>query len=386
MKSKEKDQELDLFYLKESDKKQTVKKNQKAKRMQEKKKKQKKEFEGELNKTKNKGKNEKQRAKEEEKKKKHREKRIQKKIEKNKKEREKQDKDYIEDVKFELENDIAINLAQKNKESSVKKEKKPKVQNKKPVNKKKEKALKRIKRFFQIIFLISIIIGIVAFAFTSPIFNITEIKVIDNSKVPTETIQSLSQIQIGQNIFNFNNKDVINRVLENSYINEVEVKRILPTTIQISVKERQAAYTIMLLDKYVYIDNQGYILEISSANNELIVLENYTTPEVDLVPNKRLNEEDLEKIDDVNKILNSSKDSGIDEKITGINIQDDSNYILYLAHDSKIIHIGDVSNMSEKIIYAIAMLNEEEGIKGDIFVNGDLNGKFKPYFRENVDI
>ena len=31
-----------------------------------------------------------------------------------------------------------------------------------------------------------------------------------------------------------------------------------------------------------------------------------------------------------------------------------------------------------------AIIEKEKGKEGDIFVNGDLNNKFQPYFREKV--
>lgn len=55
-----------------------------------------------------------------------------------------------------------------------------------------------------------------------------------------------------------------------------------------------------------------------------------------------------------------------------------------MQEQEKNIYLGDKSNLSNKIIYAKAILNETEGIAGDIYVNGDLNNKFKPYFRKKI--
>ena len=45
-----------------------------------------------------------------------------------------------------------------------------------------------------------LIIGGVIFALVSPIFNIKEIQVTNNNQIATETIVSLSQLQVGQNL------------------------------------------------------------------------------------------------------------------------------------------------------------------------------------------
>ena len=34
----------------------------------------------------------------------------------------------------------------------------------------------------------------------------------------------------------------------------------------------------------------------------------------------------------------------------------------------------------------MAIIEAEKGKQGDIFVNGDLNNKFQPYFREKVQL
>ena len=42
------------------------------------------------------------------------------------------------------------------------------------------------------------------------------------------------------------------------------------------------------------------------------------------------------------------------------------------------------TNLSNKMLYVISIIEAEKGKQGDIFVNGDLNNKFQPYFREKV--
>ncbi len=71
--------------------------------------------------------------------------------------------------------------------------------------------------------LIIIIAGII-FALVSPIFNIKEIDVSNNEQIKTETIVSLSQLNLGQNIFKFNKNKVNKNIKTNAYIESVEKK------------------------------------------------------------------------------------------------------------------------------------------------------------------
>ena len=42
------------------------------------------------------------------------------------------------------------------------------------------------------------------------------------------------------------------------------------------------------------------------------------------------------------------------------------------------------SNLSNKMLYVMAILEEEKDVAGEIFANGDLNSDFRVYFREDV--
>ena len=61
-----------------------------------------------------------------------------------------------------------------------------------------------------------------------------------------------------------------------------------------------------------------------------------------------------------------------------------NDYTIYLEEKKKKIHIGNTSNLSNKMLYILAIMEQEDGKEGDIYVNGDLNNKFQPYFREKV--
>lgn len=250
---------------------------------------------------------------------------------------------------------------------------------KKKVQKKKKK-----NKSHKIIILLSIIIGMIIFAMITPIFNITEIKVEGNSKIDKETIISLSGLSTGENIFRNLKSKVETNIKENSYIKEATMKRMLPSTIEIRIEEREVAYQIELIDGYIYIDNQGYILENSSENAKVPVLQGMTTSQDDLLNSKRLNTEDLNKLNTIIKIMNSARSIEIGDLITTINAEDINEYILYLKSENKYIYLGDASNLNNKILYIQMMLKEEKGNSGIIFVNGDLNKGFKPYFREDV--
>lgn len=302
---------------------------------------------------------------------------------KKQKEREKRinEKKKLEnEEEFDFDTETVINMTNKNK---LKKDE----ENRKKITrqeKKRKKRIKKIKFFLKIFLLIGIIAGGIAFALTSPIFNIKDISVENNVTIPSDTIISLSGLKTGENIFKFYKANIIEQIKENPYVESVEIHRKFPSTVQINITERVATYSVDYMGKYAYINSQGYILEISEDSKKIPVIQGATTNEDDIKPGNRLNNEDLKRLEQVIRIMDASKGAGLDTQITSIDISDENEYSIYLNEEKKRVYLGDSSNLSNKMLYVQAIVEQEKGKEGDIFVDGELNNKFNPYFREKV--
>lgn len=247
------------------------------------------------------------------------------------------------------------------------------------------KKMRKIKNFIKWTILLGIIIGVMVFLCTSDLFNICEIQIIGNRQVTQEQILELSAIKLGDNIFLCNQIKTKKTLTSNPYVEDVKITRKLPDKMQIQITEKQKAYIIELDTGFAYLDNQGYVLEIADIKLGMPVLQGYSTINEEILPGSRLCDEDLERLGDVLKIIKSSNEIQIQEKITTIDIENKNNYILTLQELKKVIYIGDKSNLANKMLYIKAMLEREEGKEGKIFVNGRLNEGFEPYFREETN-
>lgn len=281
---------------------------------------------------------------------------------------------------FDLETEQLIQMTNKNrikKEERITKQKEIK-------EKKRQKRNKRVKLFFKLFLFIILIGGAIIFAMTSPIFNIKEIKVTNNTHVPSDTIISLSEIKLDENIFKFYKGDASNNIKGNAYIENVDIERKIPNTVEIKVEERIPKYSVDFMGKFMYINSQGYFLELSEDNKNLTIIHGITTEEEKVIPGNRLNNEDLTRLEEVMKIMSSANENGLEGKVTSVDISNKNDYTIYLEEKKKKIHIGNTANLSNKMLYVLAIMEQEEGKEGDIYVNGDLNNKFQPYFREKV--
>ena len=241
----------------------------------------------------------------------------------------------------------------------------------------KEEQIKRInvkKIIISISILLVIALGGTIYYLTTPVFNITDIKVYGNEKNSPETYISLSKINLGTtNIFAINNIGINKNLKENAYVEEVKLERKLPNTIELHITERKVFYQIKYSDIYIFLDNQGYILEISEEKKDIPVIEGFSTIKGNINVGQRLLEEDLIKLNVVAKFINHCKYNTIENKITDIDVTEDTNYIVYFKKDKKTVYLGDASNLNERLSLLKTILTNEKDKEIEIFMNGNLN-------------
>lgn len=284
------------------------------------------------------------------------------------------------------EDDIELRLGIEDEIYKEKRKKQPVKRKAKLTPKQQEIARKKRKIIFRLIkwtSLVIVLIGGGIYFLLSPFFNIKTITIVGNEKITQETINSLSGIELEQNTFKISKSKVEQNIKTNSYIDSVKVKRQLPDGIEIQVVERKTAYMLTLGNAYVYMNKQGYLLEISQEKLEFPIITGILTTEDQIQEGNRLCTEDLQKLSSVIQIMDSANNNDIGKLITKINISDKQDYVLELKSEKKNVHVGDASNLSTKMLYVKKVLQNEKKKEGDIFVNTDLSTK-GAIFREKV--
>ena len=140
----------------------------------------------------------------------------------------------------------------------------------KPYRIKKKKSIFRSKFLWLTILILIIFGGIFYLLYLSPYFQIKEIKISGNEKVPTEKILSPVQKEIGQKLLFFSTKSIFlvnlsqikKGILDNfPQIAEVEIKRRLPSSLGIDVSERQGIANFCQEEQCFLLDGEGVIFE-----------------------------------------------------------------------------------------------------------------------------
>lgn len=306
------------------------------------------------------------------------------------------DNDYIIGVSSSDSNNTKIKKQKKNqrkdkrKKNTHNKQKKERniVNNK---NEMKKECKKTRGTIVKIVIIIVLFVGAGCFLCLSPAFNVEQIVVEKNNKISSETISSLSKIELYKNMFLIKKSDIIENIEKNPYINSVKVSRKFPNKIKIVVEERIEKYLIEFgEEKYAIVDGQGYILDITSQRIDgLPILVGIKTPTDQLIDIKnnsaRLVEEDLKKLDVVASVVETAKNYEVLNFITKIDISDSSDYKLTLEEEQKIVYLGSNKDINTKIQYMKEILNNEKGKKGEIYLNRELTSSKPPFFRESVN-
>ena len=251
------------------------------------------------------------------------------------------------------------------------------------INKQKEmerKKRKKRKATLIMILLLLVIGGVSAYLLTSPSFNIQKISIKGNQLISNQTVIQLSGIKIGDNIFS--KPGIITKVKlkQNGYIQDAVINKIYPNEIEIEVTERKRQFQIKTeAEGYIYIDEQGYILEYAIDKLEVPTIIGMDIKQSDVGTLDRLDENDLNKMENILQIREEFNNIQIADKVTQIKVSDE--YIISLENDGITINLGDATNLKNRMYYVNAILKQEAGNRGTIYVNGNFNEGFSAYFR-----
>ena len=279
-----------------------------------------------------------------------------------------------------LDDEIIIGVDKKKAPSKKKKTSKKTSTKKNSQNQNVKHKKGKIRKQAKVVFGIILFIVLTILLLCSPIFDIKNVEVIGNSKISKEKIISFSGIELHTNIFKFNKGLIRENIKGNAYIENVEITRKIPSTVQINVEEREAKYMLQFADSYVYINNQGYMLEISNERLEVPILIGFTTDLSNIKAGNGINVADLNKMNMVIKIYEAAKSNGLGDLVTKIDISNEKNYTIILEKEGKTVYLGDCSELNTRILYLKSILETSQGKSGELFLNVDLNSQ-EAYFR-----
>lgn len=203
--------------------------------------------------------------------------------------------------------------------------------------KKQYKVDKKLKRK-RIVVMIMLSIFFIALLFMilltqTTLFTIKNINIENNNVIEKEKIILASGITRGENIFKINKKTIEKNLLNHPYIKTATIKTKFPDSINIDITERKETLVYDNNGNYIYIDNEGVILNNLSTKKDknIPILESddkLDPKEDEYISNilKLLNEHNKNKYEfNIEKIIKQNKhttlvlSSGIKVALEGVN-------------------------------------------------------------------
>ena len=244
---------------------------------------------------------------------------------------------------------------------------------------KQQQMRKKIRRNFFYVFLFVLITAIfVAVAFIV-LLKVRNITVEGNDRYTTDEILSAVTVSVGENMYDFNTEELADEVkIALPYISDIEVRRKLPSTLELSVSEKSALV-------YMKINNEIFML-----SSDLLVLEMTTDTTkteglMELIPGnlkrcivgEKIEFTDTYSLETLNNILN-----GINKQLTEgeiVEIDMSSRFAIWLKYTDRFsVFVGNSENCELKMKFLKKIISQiETGKKGRIDVSNVAKGAFK---------
>ena len=209
--------------------------------------------------------------------------------------------------------------------------------------------------------LIVILIGLFsAFLHVSKTYTITNVYVEGNIHYTDEEIMNMIMTDnLSKNSIylsmKYKNKDITGI----PFIEKMDVEVLAPDTVRINVYEKAVAGYVKYLDRYIYFDRNGYVVETSKDPSDDVPLVLGLSFDY-IVLHEKLpveNEEVFAEILDITQLLNKYA-------LNADKIFFDSDYHLYVYFENVEVSLGTNDNIDEKVIQLQYILPELQGKSG----------------------
>ncbi|NLM04580.1 MAG: FtsQ-type POTRA domain-containing protein [Clostridiales bacterium] len=131
---------------------------------------------------------------------------------------------------------------------------------------KKKHRSKKFKKIMTILsFIILFLLWSIYILLNSDLLNLKTVEIYGNEILEEEEIIETGKIIFNRNILQFKLTELENNIISHPYIKEVNIKRKLPQTLTITVREREKYAIIPYMGSYIYIDQDKVVLESSDS-------------------------------------------------------------------------------------------------------------------------
>lgn len=193
----------------------------------------------------------------------------------------------------------------------------------------------------------------------TPAFNIRAVTVTGNSALTAEQIVKSSGIITGRNILRVNSNAAEKSLEKIPMIKNADILLKFPSTVEIAVEECARAAYIKYMDKYVCIDKNGKILEVSkTADNANLIIVTGVSPK-EFIAGKSLVLKDADKLEALKSLLSEIEEAVyLPNAVKSIDFSD-KNKITMVMDNEIIVNMGKNESLQYKMAYLTKTLETQ---------------------------
>jgi cell division protein FtsQ len=190
-------------------------------------------------------------------------------------------------------------------------------------------------------------------------FKLRTVDISGNTELSKDEVLKLSGLRLERNIFNISLKDIAEKIEMDKRVKKVEVRRVLPAKIQISVEEKKPDLLV----------NSKYLPELYgiSKEGEIIPLRDYYSYDLPLInglrvrnlkPYSQAKDPEIQIALSFYKMVEEESPSFL-EKISELNLEDENNLVVILVKTGAKIFFGtgDFKEKFKRFIWLNHKLN-----------------------------
>ncbi len=200
-------------------------------------------------------------------------------------------------------------------------------------------------RFFKGIIFLVVSAAVLAFFVYVPFFTLSEIKLVGAKYLTQEDIMKIGDIYMGEQLFRLETDVVQSRLSKDLRIEEVSVRRHLPHTLEINIKERRPLATIVCDYGYLDLDRNGVIIDSYKSLKTMQIPMINGAAVRDMYIGDEVEDEQVKKILDFLQRLNEETLNRLSE----IAIVEENYIVMYTDTARPVqIRIGKLERLDEK--------------------------------------
>ena len=200
-------------------------------------------------------------------------------------------------------------------------------------------------RFFRGLIFLVVSAAVLSFFVYVPFFTLQEIKLVGAKYLTTEDVMKVGNVYMGEPLFQLETNVVQSRLSKDLRIEEVSVRRSLPHTLEVTVKERRPLATVVCEYGYLDLDRNAVVID-SYKSLKTMKIPMITGASVrDLYIGDTIDDELVKKILDFLQRLNEDTLNRLSE----IAIVEQDYIVIYTATERAVqIRIGKLERLDEK--------------------------------------